>query len=203
MHAEVFAHRGPSPALAAVEADLLTRARAGDRLALEGLLKRHRSSIERVCRRLCSDSSQLDDVLQETYVAIVRSIGSFRGDSTFLTWVYTLARTHRGRALRSAARERNRRERLQAWSAGPSDEPRDLEQQLSTREVGAAFEQALEPLSPIDRAIVVMRDVEGHTAAEIAEATGLTVSAVKTRLHRARVTLRGRLLDLRSALSPA
>jgi RNA polymerase sigma-70 factor (ECF subfamily) len=177
---------------------LVARAQAGDQRALSELVRRHRPAIERVCRRLCKDPSQVEDVIQETYLAILRHLGSFRGEAGFLTWVYTIARTYRGRASRSIARDRGRREVLARLgdSSPPHDPtPDDL---VAGREMTHALELALTPLSAVDREIVIMRDIEGRSAAEIAIRVGLTVPAVKTRLHRARVFIRTQLDGLRT-----
>ena len=176
---------------------LVTQAQAGDRKALGTLLQRYRPAIERICRRLCKDESQVDDVIQETYVAILRNLGSFRGEAGFLTWVYTIARTHRGRASRSAARDRGRQELLAGL--GEVGRPIDLgpDELVAGREVSRALERALSPLAAVDRDIVVMREIEGRSAAEIAGLVGLSVPAVKTRLHRARVFIRSQLGGLR------
>jgi RNA polymerase sigma-70 factor (ECF subfamily) len=179
------------------DARLVALAQAGHKSALEELLVRHGASIERLCRRLCKDEAQAEDVIQETYVAILRNIHAFRGEAGFLTWVYTIARTHRGRATRTLARDRGRQETLSrladvAYPGRPG--PDDV---VAGREVTTAFARALAPLAPVDREIVVMRDVEGRSAAEIASELGLTVPAVKTRLHRARVFVRSQLCTLR------
>jgi RNA polymerase sigma-70 factor (ECF subfamily) len=178
----------------------LRLAQSGDRTAMAALLQRHRAQIERICRRLCAPhqgDAQYEDVLQETYLAIMRHLSAFRGESAFLTWVYTIARTYRGRYGRRAARERGREESLRSSAAIVS--PRaDVEQSLAERELAEAIERALADLGELDRTVAVMRDVEGMSAAEVAERTGLTVPAVKTRLHRARVAIRERLGQVRN-----
>jgi RNA polymerase sigma-70 factor (ECF subfamily) len=178
------------------DADLIGLARAGDRAALGRLLRRHRAAIERLCRRLCNDPTQVDDVVQETHIAILRNLHAFRGDAGFLTWVYTIARTHRGRATRAAVRDRGRSEILRNL-AHVVPGGRSLDDVVAGHEVTDALARALQPLRPLDRSIAIMRDVEGRSAAEIAMTLGLTVPAVKTRLHRARVALRKELGELR------
>jgi RNA polymerase sigma-70 factor (ECF subfamily) len=164
---------------------------------MAGLLQRYRLQIERICRRLCPDDAQYEEVLQETYLAIMRHLQAFRGESAFLTWVYTIARTYRGRYGRRAARQRDREESLRSSAAIVS--PRaDIEQSIADRELAEAIERALAELGELDRTVAVMRDVEGLSAAEVAARTGLTVPAVKTRLHRARVVIRERLAAVRS-----
>ena len=182
--------------------DLVTCAQRGDKAALEQLLRRHRRAIERLCRRLCRGEESVDDVMQETFVAILRNLASFRGDAGFLTWVYTIARTHRGRALRTARSSRDRVERYAATKLGGEDHI-DLDDHVFGREVTDALTHALACLGEVDRAVLVSRDIEGHSAVETAELLGLTVSAVKARLHRARVCVRATLEQFEPARRPA
>jgi RNA polymerase sigma-70 factor (ECF subfamily) len=171
---------------------LLDRAREGDPGATTLLLRRHRSAIERICQRMCRGDEGYEDVLQESYLAILRSLPSFRGDSAFLTWAYTICRTYRGRQLR------RRRRDAAVQSAG-----RRLERVESHRNViddaglGEALERALAPLSQIDRQVLLLRDQQGISAQEAADRLQLTVPAVKTRLFRARTEVRKRLQDYR------
>jgi len=175
-------------------------AQAGDRRALEQLLRLHRPRIERLCRRMCRGDGSFDDVLQETYLGIVRNIASFRGQSSFLTWVYTVARTYRGRYVRTAARHQARE--LAASELAVTPPSVDVEGSIAGAELGGAIHQALAHLSEIDRRILLLRDVDGLTAAEVADVTGLSVPAVKTRLHRARVMARRRLGTLHGDFEP-
>jgi len=170
-------------------------AQLGNRDALEQLLRFYRPRIERLCRRMCRGDESFDDVLQETYLGIVRSIASFRGQSSFLTWVYTVARTYRGRYVRTAARYHARE--VAAVELGALREGLDVEGSVAGAELGGAIQDALSHLSDLDRRILLLRDVDGLTAAEVAHVTGLSIAAVKTRLHRARVAARQRLVPLR------
>lgn len=182
------------------ELQLVTRAQAGDREALGELLRQHRTRIERVCRRLCRGDESFDDVLQETYLGILRNIGSFRGDSSFLTWVYTVARTYRGRYVRTASR--NHARETTAGEVDVATGAEDVESTVAGSELGDAIAAALEELSELDRKVLVLRDIEGRSAAEVAQALCLTVPAVKTRLHRARVATRRQLARVRGEFSP-
>lgn len=146
---------------------------------------------------MCRGDGSFDDVLQETYLGIVRNIASFRGQSSFLTWVYTVARTYRGRYVRTAARHQARTLAVTELSIAPRSI--DVEGTVAGAELGGAIHQALAHLSDLDRRILLLRDVDGLTAAEVAVATGLSIPAVKTRLHRARVVARRRLSPLHLA----
>lgn len=189
----------PTKPRAQREADLVARGRGGDRAAVDELLRGYAPQIERICRRLCGQDEAYEDVLQETYLGIIRNLGSFRGDSAFLTWAFTICRTYRGRYLRRLRRE--------AWTdqhdvaETPSDV--DCEAHAACQQLGAALVAAIGCLSAVDRSILVLRDVEGLSAIEVAERVGLTVPAVKTRLHRARIAVRSRLSGLHRQLRDA
>lgn len=189
--------RPRSPVARLDDRELVARSRAGDMRALGILLAQYRPQIERICRRMCKGDDSFDDVLQETYLGIVRSIGSFRGDSAFLTWVYTIARTFRGRHVRKATRRQNR---MDEFERSFRSAELDFERLAAGHQLGMAIDAALASLSPLDRTILLARDADGLTAVEVAKRTGLTVPAVKTRLHRARVTVRERLDTLRAEL---
>jgi RNA polymerase sigma-70 factor, ECF subfamily len=167
----------------------LERARAGDRAALESVLRHHRRAIERMCTRMCSGAAEhTDDVIQDTYLAIVRNIASFRGQASFLTWAYTIARTAHGRRRRRAALAI-----VSGHLVAPAANSRPLDEVVAASKLGETICAALTALSETDRRVLLMRDLEGWSAHEVAERTGLTVPAVKTRLHRARVAMRSRL----------
>lgn len=170
--------------------DLARQASGGDARARDQLLARHHTTIARICRRLCNDPSQCDDVFQETVIAVLRNLGSFRGDASFATWAYTLARTHRGRVLRTDQRHRVRAQRLAWHTSTVRERPRSADEVLARAEELEQLDRALDRLSPVDAEIVRLRDLEGHGTAEVAHRLGLSVSAVKTRLHRARAQLR-------------
>ena len=87
---------------------LAQRAAAGDRAARDQLVSKHYGSVARLCQRVCRDPSRIDDVVQETFVALLRDLPRYRGDAAFTTWAFTIARTHHGRAVRSDIRHRAR-----------------------------------------------------------------------------------------------
>lgn len=146
---------------------------------------------------MCATSADLaDDVIQDTYLAIVRNIASFRGEASFLTWAYTIARTAHGRQRRRDRLDTRRAETLAIVSdrfERPAANGRPLDDVVAANELAEAIGVALAALSETDRRVLLMRDLEGWSAHEVAERTGLTVPAVKTRLHRARVSMRARL----------
>ncbi|MCB9716049.1 MAG: sigma-70 family RNA polymerase sigma factor [Myxococcales bacterium] len=172
--------------------DLVMAAQAGDPRALDRLLRQHWRSIERLCRRMCPADDSFEDLRQDVFIALIRALPSFRGQAAFSTWAYTIVRTCRGRRLRKQrpALEESDRDQLMGSEDEANGAPDEV---LVHHELGERLGRAMAGLSSVDQRILVMRDLEGYSAAEVATATGLTVPAVKTRLHRARVAMRGQL----------
>lgn len=172
---------------------LVQRARDGDRRALELLLARHESRIYRFGLKMCRDPRDAEDVLQDTLLAVARGIREFRGASSVSTWLYTIARSYcikRRRKRKDAPTE----ERSLDTNADDTTSPLvDPEEALAGREVEHALEQAIAALEPMYREVLLLRDVEGLSAAEVAEIVGIQVAAVKSRLHRARLSVRERV----------
>jgi RNA polymerase sigma-70 factor (ECF subfamily) len=173
---------------------LLDAARQGDRRALEGLLARHQRRVYRFGLKMCRDPEDAQDVLQDTLLAVARGVKDFRGASSVSTWLYTIARRFcikkRRRSKFAPAEEAS----LDAESATEAlqiaDDARGPDESLAGRQIEAALEKAIGDLAPMYREVLVLRDVEGLTAPEVAEVLGLTIEAVKSRLHRARVAVR-------------
>jgi RNA polymerase sigma-70 factor (ECF subfamily) len=186
--------------------ELLDAARQGDSAALEALVLRYQPRVYRFGMQLCGDVEQAGEVVQDTMLAMVRSLRQFRGEAAVSTWLYSIAR--------SFCRKKRRERRFvpaQAGSPdllgkGPAEEPLDPapdpEQQAAGREIERLLAQAIASLEPAHREVLVLRDLEGLTAPEVAQVLGLSVEATKSRLHRARLALR-RALAPRLGVPPA
>ncbi len=177
------------------DAALLERARGGDRRALDDLLGRHQRRVYRFGLKMCRDPEDAKDILQETLLAVARTVKDFRGASSVSTWMYTIARSFcikkRRRSKFAPAEEASLEARAPGLEARQVADPaRGPDEALAGRQIEAALEQAIGALDPMYREVLVLRDVEGLTAPEVAEVMGLTVEAVKSRLHRARVAVR-------------
>ncbi len=195
-----------STTVAAFVESLLPAARQGNRSALSQLLRHFRPQLERMCRRMCKDDETVDDILQGSYLSLLRNIGTFRGESSSLTWAYTIIRTSRSRQLRKGRIALERAAALAVLAsmvreslARASHQPDDL---VADRELGEDMLQALAQLSEIDRQVLLLRDLQGFTALEVVQRLNLTVPSVKTRPHSARVAMRERL-TLRASLQAA
>jgi RNA polymerase sigma-70 factor (ECF subfamily) len=178
----------------ATDGELLTAARRGDASALEALLVRYQPHLYRFGLRMCGNEEDAGDVAQESLISMARSLRDFRGESSISTWLYTIARSFcikkRRRGRFAPAREASldapgidAAQRL----ADPAPTP---EQVATNRELQRALIRAIDGLDPPQREVLVLRDVEGLSAPEVAKVLGISVDAVKSRLHRARVAVR-------------
>jgi RNA polymerase sigma-70 factor (ECF subfamily) len=185
---------------------LLEAARAGDGGALDALLARHQRQVYRFGLKMCRDEEDAKDVLQETLLAVARGLKDFRGASSVSTWLYTIARSFCIKKRRRSKFAPEQEEPLDAEADGEpmqiADSARAPDESLAGRQIEAALEAAIGSLAPMYREVLVLRDVEGLSAQEVAEVLGLTVEAVKSRLHRARLAVRERVAPLLGLPAP-
>jgi RNA polymerase sigma-70 factor (ECF subfamily) len=161
---------------------VVARAKAGDEEALEAVYRAFEAPVYNLARRMLRSAEDAEDVLQETFLEVVKSIRSYRGEGHFWGWVRRIAAS---KALMRIRREQIRSaDELVEDAAGRPAAP-----------VGARIdlERAFERLSDTARAVVWLHDVEGYTHEEIAEMMGRTVSFSKSQLARAHQRLRGLL----------
>jgi RNA polymerase sigma-70 factor (ECF subfamily) len=187
---------GPPPPS---EAELLDAARSGRGEALEALLLRHEARLFRFARRLCRHREDAEDVLQESLLAAARGLRGFRGASSVSTWLYTIARSFcikKRRRSVFAPTEVSLETEASLAARDVADPGRGPEASLEASRLEAALEKAISRLERPYREVLLLRDVEGLSTAEVADVTGLGVPAVKTRLHRARARLRAALAPL-------
>ncbi len=186
---------------------LLTSAQGGDPKALDALIERHQRRVYRFGLKMCRDPEDAKDVLQETLIAAARTIRDFRGASSISTWLYTIARSfcikHRRRSKFAPEQEESLEAREPGLEARQVMDPtRSPDEELAGRQVEGALEKAIAELDPMYREVLILRDVEGLSAPEVAEIMGLTVEAVKSRLHRARLAVREAVAPLLSHEAP-
>lgn len=176
---------------------LVDAARAGDTEAFDELVRRTYATTYTLARRLVTDEDDARDVVQETYLRAFRGIRRFRADAQFTTWLYRItancASTHLGR------RRRHRHEELDDDDAVIEVRP-DLDPSIAAE--GSALRDRLQAavaeLPPRLRAVVVLRDQFDLNHAEIADELGISESAAKVRLHRARRRLHARVFPRRA-----
>jgi RNA polymerase sigma-70 factor, ECF subfamily len=128
--------------------------------------------------------------LQETFLSVLQSAGSFRGDATGRAWIFAIARHAAWKHVRRAQRTEPAAEpTLESLGRGAGWGTTDAEAMLIEREQRASLAKALAGLAPGDREVLLLRDVEGLSGAEAAHALGIDLTAMKSRLHRARLRL--------------
>jgi RNA polymerase sigma-70 factor (ECF subfamily) len=170
------------------ERELVARAQDGDRAAFAALVRAHQDEVYTLARRLVGDPHLAADVAQEALIRAWRALPNFRGDAKLSTWLYRItvntAWTHKNRAARHRATP------LDDFSeVADRLDPNLPELAGETLELRGRLRQALDRLPDSQREVVVMKDVYGWSHAEIAEAMGVSVTAAKVRLHRARARL--------------
>ena len=176
--------------------DLLAAVRAGDRAALERLLERHQAAVYRFGVKMCREEEDAKDVLQETLFAAARGLPEFRGASSVSTWLYTIARSFCIKKRRTSKFAPQRLESLEAQGEAAeeiADAARGPEADAAGRQLQVVLDGAIASLDPMYREVLLLRDVEGLSASEVGEVMGLSVEAVKSRLHRARIAVRERV----------
>ncbi len=180
--------------------ELLEAARRGDPEPLEALISRYQGRVLRFGMRMCGDPEDAKDVVQETLLTLARSFRDFRGESAVSTWLYTIARSFCIKKRRRSkfapvapvSLDGPEGEHLQ----GLEDPGPGPERAAFGREMGAALDVAVRALDPGQREVLLLRDVEGLSALEVASVLGLSVEAVKSRLHRARLAVRQHVAPL-------
>ncbi len=173
---------------------LIRRAREGDRAALGALVRRHQGAVHRFALTLTHGEAAAEDVLQETFIAATQHLDGYRGEGSFRSWLFTIAKRVWFRSARRRAGEPARHESLEALGAragwGAVDE--GFEARLAQRE---AIANAFARLAEEDREVLFLRDVEGFGGDETAAVLGLSAAAMKSRLHRARLRLAAELRE--------
>jgi RNA polymerase sigma factor (sigma-70 family) len=167
---------------------VLARARRGDHGALETVYRHLEAPMFTVARRLCRQREDAEEVLQEAFLEVVRSISSFRGDGSFEGWVRRITSNKALMRLRKLSRGRE--------TFFDTDDPPDTADERAPAAAHEAIqhrldlESALGRLPDSARAVVWLHDVEGYTHDEIARAMGRTTSYSKSQLSRAHARLR-------------
>ncbi len=169
----------------------------------DALYARYGKQIFNTIYQWIGDYEEAADLTQETFISAHKARDQFRGDSKAYTWLYRIAHNH----LKNRIKQRGRQREMEGPSldAGLNGEEGDRDEVvtrdvadwsgspsrlLEQKELGAQISRAVDSLAPEYRVVLVLREVDGLSYTEIAEATGLTLEAVKTRLNRARAMVR-------------
>jgi len=185
-------------------ADLVARSRHGDTTAFDQLVGLYQDRIYNYVARMVHDPIEAEDIAQEAFVKAYRNLPSFRGASTFQTWLYRIA----SNLTIDSVRRRHRRENTCSLDAPlDTDEGQVAREQedtarpgpardLETAELQRQVHRAIQQLSPKLRGVVVLYELQGLSYEEIATILGCPLGTVKSRLFNARLELKDRLHDV-------
>lgn len=183
------------------DASLARTAAAGDSRAREEIVRRYQKMVYNLALRLTRDPDEAAVVLQETFLKVFRALPRFRAGSSLTTWIYRIAANEALQRLRARKgqtfvelddREGDGSRDLAFMARSLAENPHAL---LENRELRARLEAAIGELPPKHRAAFVLVDIEGLSLKDAAASAGVTLSAMKSDLHRARLFLRNRLAD--------
>jgi RNA polymerase sigma-70 factor, ECF subfamily len=191
-----------TPTSAFDESALVAQAKAGNMESFSDLVKHYDRRIFRMAKQITQNDDDAEDVLQETFLKAYTHLDDFQGNSKFYTWLVRIAVNEALMKLRKRRSDRT----------VPLDEPIDTgedevvreiavweenpEQRYSREELGTILDEAINSLKPAYRTVFILRDIEEMSIEETAEVLKLSISAVKSRLLRARLQLREKLTRL-------
>jgi RNA polymerase sigma-70 factor (ECF subfamily) len=182
------------------DAELVKRAKAGDDAAFGELVERNETKIYGLCLKMLGNQEDAEDCLQEVFIKAYRALPGFREEARFSTWLYRIAYNESLMRIRKKKLDTVPLDRPVELEEG--DVPRDLADWTTdpradamNNELSDVLVRHVNELEPDNRIVFLMRDVHGMSTSDTAEALGLSVPAVKSRLHRARLFLREKLSD--------
>jgi len=186
-----------------LERSLLRRLRDRDERAFRELIQEHRDRVFNITFRMLGNRAEAEDVAQEVFIAVFKTIDDFREESKFSTWLYRVAVNHCKNRIKYLARRPaldRSREEMDETTHGTGVNgtigaplPSSPQKALESKQMEKLMQEAIANLEEDQRIVVVLRDVEDLSIEEICEITGLPDGTVKSRLHRARLVLRKRL----------
>jgi len=177
--------------------EVIARVLAGDKASFEIVMRRYNQRLYRAARALLRDDLLAEDLVQEAWVRAYQHLGQFAGRSSFSTWLLRITINEGLARARAGQRYSEPREGTDA-PGGRMDRfispVPDPEQQASTSEMRVLLEGLIDRLPDANRAVFMLRDVEGLSTSEAAEVLSISEENVKVRLHRARAALRDMLM---------
>jgi RNA polymerase sigma-70 factor (ECF subfamily) len=179
---------------------LLARAQGGDMSAFEELVGRHEEKVYGLALRMTRSEADAAEIAQDTFLSAYQHLAEFRGEAAFGSWVHRIAannalmRLRRQRVLDIVSDDQLEgpefTERGSLAEAPETDWSRRADDKILDEELGRAIQEATDALPEGYREVFLLKDVEGLSYEEISEMVGISVPAVKSRLHRARLALR-------------
>jgi RNA polymerase sigma-70 factor (ECF subfamily) len=174
------------------DAECVQKLQRGETDAFETLIRRHEKTIFNLIYRMLGDYDEAAEISQETFLSAYRAIGNFRGEANFSTWLYRIALNHATtrRKTLSTRQQRNipieNTEPISDPHAGPAES-------MEKKEIRDRVQQALNSLEPDDAAVILLRDLQDVSYEEVSRVLEIPVGTVKSRLHRARQSLKSKL----------
>ena len=182
------------------EGELIRRLQQHDEKAFQKCVKLYQTKVYGLVYRMLGSQAEAEDVSQEVFVTVFKSIDSFRGDSKFSTWLYRIAANHCKNRIKYLKRRAHKqtgelddaaeRELLGSSSSTLGQQQASPVEALEGLQLGSIVKRAITKLDEEHRLLLVLRDVEELSYEEIMQVTGLAEGTVKSRLHRARLVLK-------------
>ena len=195
-----------TPAPGATDLMLVQRTVAGDQRAFELLVVKYQRRIERLIGRMVRDQDLVEDIAQETFIRAYRALGQFRGEAQFYTWLYRIAVNTAKKALVDLKRDPLVTESALRGGSSDEDETSVMENELTSaetpetvlaaKEIAATVNSAMEALPEELRQAVTLREIEGLSYEEIAEAMNCPIGTVRSRIFRAREAISAKVKPL-------
>lgn len=181
------------------EEELVERLKRRDEAAFTELVRLYERRVFQLVLRMLGDRGEAEDVAQDVFLTVFKSIDSFRGDSKLSTWLYRVASNHcknrikyldrRARGKKTELDDLSEHDKLESVSMSASAHVARPDQQAEANQMEAIMRRAIAALDQDQRELVILRDVENLSYEEIQAITGLPEGTVKSRLHRARLSL--------------
>jgi RNA polymerase sigma-70 factor, ECF subfamily len=179
---------------------LVAKLQAGDEAAFAELVRAHHGALVRLATAIVGSRALADEVVQDTWLAVVRGVGAFEGRSSLRTWLFRIlvnrARTTAGKERRSDPLgdvDSDRFDATGVWSAPPVPWADQVDDRLVAEQLAPLARTAIDTLPDSQRQVLLLRDVEGLGAADVAELLGLSDGNQRVLLHRARARVRSEL----------
>jgi RNA polymerase sigma-70 factor (ECF subfamily) len=183
------------------ELELVEKARQGDKKALSAIVKENEQLVFNTALRLVGNTDDAECVMQETFLKVFQAIASFKGESSLSTWIYRIATNFALMRLRERKKNYDgfddidlniSNSTVEAFNRSVGNNPHRAVENSELRE---RMKAAIDELPPKFKSVFVLKDIEGLSLKEIADMNNMSLPAVKSNLHRARLFLRNRLAE--------
>ncbi|MBN1541429.1 sigma-70 family RNA polymerase sigma factor [candidate division KSB1 bacterium] len=183
------------------ETELINKAKNGDKAAMSRIVRDNERLIYNTALKLLANPDDAECVLQETFLKVFQALPTFQGKSSLSTWIYRIATNYALMKLRARRKQGNDLEEaekqvgrmaLESFTRTVGQNPHRM---VENSELRLAMENAIDKLPDKFRSVFILKDIEGYSLKEIADMLGMTLAAVKSNLHRARLSLRDQLAE--------